>query len=470
MNIHYNSPRPFSVHLPIYNWLYPTFTEKVSSLKYANDSLFTRYLTNEPIKARSLYFHIPFCDTICSFCPFVKAGYKTEEAVDRYVNALINEIRHKGTFSKLTEIPIEVIFFGGGTPSLLTAQQIERIGKEIHNTFDTSHLREFSFEVEVKSITEDKLFAMRNIGVTHGRFGLQTFNQKYRDLFSLTATHDHIYKAIELLQKHLPFNSFDIIYGMNGQTDQEFISDVELAANTGFRNIDFYPLNNYVSQIRLHKAFAKNNLHLNDPFRKLDLNIMLRNKMKSLGYLPHNGHGFVKASNEELASNPVLSDNYTFHYHKHVYGLEDRDILGFGASAISTLNNYTIINSPERDTYTSSLTDGNLNYSIGKHEPNSKFEKGVSMHLPYFGVLNKSSIHWDKISDSIKSSLEYLIDLELVIDDGTTYKLSQDGWYWYVNLMYYLSSKNEQAAINSFIREVALEKGRMVELSEISFI
>src|SRR4051794_7991463 len=169
-------------------------------------------LANACSKSRALYFHIPFCDTICNFCPFTRGKYTDRGVIDAYFESLLLEIRMKADLADLKKVPIRAIFFGGGTPSLLNPDQIHRIGELIHNAFDLSDLKEFSFEIEVKSITRARADAMRAIGVTHPRFGLQTFSPKWRDMFELTASLSQLYDATSLLKTIFPFQTFDILY------------------------------------------------------------------------------------------------------------------------------------------------------------------------------------------------------------------------------------------------------------------
>src|SRR4051794_41395767 len=104
--------------LPFYNWIYPiggqaseTHTGRTAEEVFGRIS---------PAQSRALYVHVPFCDTICTFCPFVRAAEHDREVISEYVDALVKEIRLKGEIPQLTSTPIGAVFFGGGTPSFLT--------------------------------------------------------------------------------------------------------------------------------------------------------------------------------------------------------------------------------------------------------------------------------------------------------------------------------------------------------------
>ena len=224
-----NSLVKFDRQFPIYNFFFQGHGKERESTALVEILESAQEIT----RARALYFHIPFCDTICNFCPFTRGKYSSRDVIDQYFDALLSEIRMKSEAVNLKRVPISSIFFGGGTPSLLDPDQILRIGEVIHRTFDLSQLREFSFEIEVKSLTPERAQAMRAIGVSHPRFGLQTFSPKWRDLFDLTASLQQINDATALLKETFPFQTFDILYGMSGQDEEELIADLQAAVAMG---------------------------------------------------------------------------------------------------------------------------------------------------------------------------------------------------------------------------------------------
>lgn len=313
---------PFNMQYPVYNFFFP------NSGVPAHHRDFEKILSaaNVVVRKRALYIHIPFCDTICSFCPFTRGRVKDPNIIELYVQALINEIELKCKLFSLDSAPINAIFFGGGTPSMMSADQIIRIGTVLQRNFDLSKVKEFSFEIEVKSLTQEKAKAMQSIGVTHPRFGLQTFSQKWRDLFTLTATLDQIKCSIDILSKIFSTVSFDILYGMSGHTEEELLQDLTLACNTGVSNIDIYPIDNIMTQPALHKALTALNYTPMSATRKFAMNMLVDGYMRSRGYMPHNGHGYRRVGGEHVTQDIVYT-GYSFEYHEHVYGYQDHDLI-----------------------------------------------------------------------------------------------------------------------------------------------
>jgi coproporphyrinogen III oxidase-like Fe-S oxidoreductase len=371
----------FDTFLPMYNWIYPLSGKP--SLRFSHEKSSQVFSCVPPSRSRALYFHIPFCETICSFCPFVRGRYRDGSEVDSYVDALLREIEFKSRFRTLTEIPIGAIFFGGGTPSLLEPHHIRRIGKALRAHFDLGSLREFSFEFEVKSARVDRMEALAEIGVTHARYGLQTFSPAYRDLFHLTATLEQIRAATERMRAVFPYISCDILYGMNGQTEEELLQDVEEACGLGIRNLDFYPINNLVTQPELHKSFRLENKPTLSGLTKYYMRLVLREALLEKGFLPHNGHGWVRVPPEEIARDPVVTDSYSFVYHEHMLGYPDYDLLGFGTNAASSFANFCVFNPASRDAYVQSLSDGHLPVKVTEHEHAVDACRPLALALPY---------------------------------------------------------------------------------------
>ena len=464
MKLYKDTALKFDSFMPIYNWFYPLSNAPLSHIDCSQPLAVFDQLSTSQVRKRAVYLHIPFCDTICSFCPFVRGKFTNYDTVKRYTKALIKEIQIKSKYKSISSVPIGSIFIGGGTPSILDPEDIRDIGHTLKECFDLSGMEEFSCEMEVKSVTEEKNEAFKSIGVTHARFGLQTFNSKYRDLFTLTATLEQTYSAIDSLKKTFPFVSFDMLYGMHGQTEEEFVQDIHHAVETGANNIDFYPINNLMTQVSLHSSFNKKGLQPTSGLTKYYMNMLLREYMRSNQYLPHNGHGYVRVTRAQASENPVLTDTYSFKYHDYVYGYSDHELIGFGANAISSLNNFSFFNTASREGYIKSLLADNVwDFSIGMHSSITDASKPVILRLPYHGRIERSKVDWQHVHPATLQALSDLIDCGLVVESADSYQISRDGWYWYVNMMYFLSPPDEKREIEKFINKKKHDRRRSLE-------
>ncbi|MBX8554153.1 radical SAM protein [Pseudomonas cichorii] len=458
---------PFDIQYPVYNFFYPNSGIAVEKASIAN----IIENSSKNAKYRAIYIHIPFCDTLCSFCPFTRGRVTDSNIIELYVQALINEIQWKAQEYNLSQPPINAIFFGGGTPSMMSAEQIERVGHVLHKNFNLTHVKEFSFEIEVKSLTQEKAQAMRQIGVTHPRFGLQSFSKKWRDIFTLTATLEQIYNSLNILSKKFDNISVDILYGMSGHTEEELISDLKHASDTGVSNIDIYPMDNIMTQPALHRTLKKLNHLPTSATRKLSMNVLADTYLRSRGYMPHNGHGYRNVGIEEV-KNDIVIDTYRFEYHEHVYGYQDHDLLGFGVSAISSLNGAKLINTNQRSKYISQFTQNNNpenTFHVTQHSSELDLLRPLALRLPYFGSVDKSRMRYDSIPAESKLKIEQLKNAGLIIENSHQLNLTKTGWHNYVNLMYYLLPDIEQHALDNFIAEQLTESARDITKNEILF-
>ncbi len=451
----------FDRQFPIYNFFFP------NQGKERSQHTFTQIWTEAQrhVRSRALYFHIPFCDTICNFCPFTRGKYSDRAVIDRYFDALLAEIRMKADLVDLTSVPIGAIFFGCGTPSLLDPDQIVEIGRLIRKTFDLSGLREFSFEVEVKSLTRERADAMWEIGVTHPRFGLQTFSQKWRDTFDLTATLSQIHEAAALLKEKFPFQTFDILYGMSGQDEDELIADLTEAVRLGTTNVDIYPIDNIVTQVGLHAKLGTANAIPTSAMRKFSMNVLVDQFMRHAGFMPHNGHGYVRAP----VTSAVVSDAYSFVYHEHVYGYHDFDVLGFGVNAISSTIGHVTTNTHSRKVYAEKLSLGTIPCETSEHDYSLDYARPLVLRLPYHGHVEKHHLVWDRIHPEVLAKLGQLKDEGLVIEEETSLSLTKLGWYWYVDMMYFLMPKADQLLMNAMVAEKLKDPGRSFTKRELLY-
>ncbi len=166
-----------------------------------------------------IYIHIPFCKSRCSYCDFATDVYKDNQRVERYVDALISEITRFECATLQNLDKIDTIYFGGGTPSLLTPAQLERIISAIHGTFSVPGSAEFTLEMNPATVSLNDLKAFRSLGVNRASFGVQTFNDRALKILARGHSANDARKTFELLRRAKFENiSFDLIGGLPSQT------------------------------------------------------------------------------------------------------------------------------------------------------------------------------------------------------------------------------------------------------------
>jgi oxygen-independent coproporphyrinogen III oxidase len=185
-----------------------------------------------------IYIHIPFCKSRCSYCDFATGIYESEIAA-RYVEALVREI----AASPYRSQRVDTVYFGGGTPSMLSPTQIERIMETVADSFAVDSAAEVTMEINPGSVTEQQLIAFKNTGVNRASFGAQTFDDRELAKLGRSHTSADTLKTFEALRAAGFANiNFDLIAGLPGQTIFGWQRNVELAFALKPEHLSFYLL------------------------------------------------------------------------------------------------------------------------------------------------------------------------------------------------------------------------------------
>ena len=188
----------------------------------------------------ALYLHIPFCTQRCVYCDFYFVT--TEKTHGRFVEAMQAEIAHYAqTYAK--QEPVETIYFGGGTPSLLTLEEINTLLDAIHRRFDTSAVRETTLEMNPEDVDLDYLRGLRALGVDRLSIGIQSFFED--DLRFMNRAHGVAEaEAIVPLARKAGFDNFsiDLIFGLPDQPPEYWAANLQKAVGLDVPHLSTYSL------------------------------------------------------------------------------------------------------------------------------------------------------------------------------------------------------------------------------------
>jgi len=174
---------------------------------------------------KSLYIHIPFCDQICSYCDFPKVFTKYQN-VDAYLDALITELEiYRQTVDTKN---LKTIYLGGGTPTAMSSDQLERLFSYLQSFICFDKLIEVSIEANPDSLADDaKLTVLKQSGVTRVSLGVQTFNADHLQILERTHSKADVVTLVEKLAE-LGFEvNVDLIYAIPTQTVADFEQDLD---------------------------------------------------------------------------------------------------------------------------------------------------------------------------------------------------------------------------------------------------
>lgn len=185
-----------------------------------------------------IYIHIPFCRKACHYCNF---HFSTQtQHINAFVEALLIEIELRGNY---ISSPIQTIYFGGGTPSLLSAEQIITIVQKLQTNFDLTQLEEFTLEANPDDISSDNLLLWKNMGVNRLSLGIQSFQNEALAWMNRAHEVNQSHQAIQMAQ-YAGFNniSIDLIYGTPHYTKEHLLADLKIIEEYKIPHVSCYAL------------------------------------------------------------------------------------------------------------------------------------------------------------------------------------------------------------------------------------
>ncbi len=237
-----------------------------------------------------LYIHIPFCAKRCLYCDFFSnTDMRYKEA---YIRAIIEEMKQRQLY--IEGEPIETIYFGGGTPSQLTAADFELIFETIYQLFDTTSCQEITLEANPDDMTADYIKSIRTLPFNRISMGVQSFQEK--DLRFLNRRHNsqQAKQAVALCQEQGITNiSIDLIYGLPGQTLEEWERNLEEAIRLQIPHISAYHLI-YEEGTALYKLMEAGKITPVEEELSVTLFSTLIDKLTEAGYLHYEISNFAR--------------------------------------------------------------------------------------------------------------------------------------------------------------------------------
>ena len=187
-----------------------------------------------------LYVHIPYCVRKCNYCDFCSLPNGRCDVPTEYTDALVSEIlsyKDKGIGI------LDTVYFGGGTPSLLSPSELQKIMDSISTTFRISHNAEITFEANPGTLTRDKAMAFKSCGFNRVSLGLQSIHEKEMKKLGRIHTYQDFLTTFSLLREVGFANiSVDLMYGIPYQTKESFAESVRALVSLSPEHISTYGL------------------------------------------------------------------------------------------------------------------------------------------------------------------------------------------------------------------------------------
>jgi coproporphyrinogen III oxidase-like Fe-S oxidoreductase len=206
-----------------------------------------------------LYLHIPFCRKRCHFCYFRVYTDKNANEVEDYLDVLAREMELYAELPAIAGRQLNFVYFGGGTPSFLSTRQLQTLVNRLTTVMPWEKAEEITFECEPGTLTEAKLSAIRNMGVTRLSLGIENFDDRILELNGRAHRSSEIYRAYEFARRlDFPQINVDLIAGMLGESDANWRACIEDVLKLSPDSITVYqmelPFNTAISHDLLKKT------------------------------------------------------------------------------------------------------------------------------------------------------------------------------------------------------------------------
>lgn len=190
---------------------------------------------------RVIYVHTPYCDKICSFCNLNREQLKG--SLDEYADYLVSEFEKYGKYKYVSSKSFNVIFFGGGTPTVYKTYQLEKILKSVRENIDLVNDYEFTLETTLHNLNDEKIKILNRYGVNRLSVGIQSFSEVGRKFYNRTYGEKEVLRKMKKLKEKFDGEvCIDIIYNYPNQSVEEVVKDAKIIKKLDLGSSSFYSL------------------------------------------------------------------------------------------------------------------------------------------------------------------------------------------------------------------------------------
>lgn len=328
---------------------YPTAPQFHTNITH-NDWEIALEKSNKSIKNISLYFHIPFCQSLCFFCGCNMQVTRNQSLVENYLAHLFKEmeiITGKLDSSKT----VSQIHFGGGTPNFLNSHQILLLGEKINSIFNLSNQVEFSCEIDPRTLSINQVEALVKIGINRVSIGIQDFDKKVQERVNRINSFSQVKKVQAWFLKFgIDKFNFDLIYGLPLQSLNSFSKTLDKVIELNPSRIASYNFA-YLPWLKPHHKLINEN-DLPPAKTKIKLLELIIQTLSQNGYTYIGMDHFAKNDDELI----IAQQNGTLQRNFQGYSTQkETDLFAFGVSSISSFGGAFFQNYKEISSYTSNL-------------------------------------------------------------------------------------------------------------------
>lgn len=311
---------------------------------------------NETQRDLSLYYHLPFCESLCWFCGCTTVITTDHSRSENYLNHIDREMdlmrEHLNPNRKVVQVHL-----GGGTPTFLQPDELRRLGNHIRERFQFAEGVEAGAEIDPRRITRDSIQALKDAGFNRASMGVQDHNPEVQKAIHRIQPYEMTKQAIDWLRE-CDFESLnvDLIYGLPHQTVQSFEKTLDDTLKLQPDRLAVFSYA-HVPWIKPAQKIMQDRMQLPSPETKLELLKLTIEKLTAEGYVYIGMDHFAKEDDELTIAQRTKTLQRNFQGYSTRGGV---DIYAFGMSSISQSQDAYWQNIKELPDYLKSVDDGNL--------------------------------------------------------------------------------------------------------------
>lgn len=350
-------------------------------------------------KKAGIYIHIPFCESRCIYCGFYSTTHNSLQ--HRYTDTLLKEMELRRN-ELGNNCSIDTIYIGGGTPSVLQANELQRILATVNDTFSVK-AREITIEMNPDDITPELVAKVKAMGVNRISMGVQTFSDQRLRFIRRRHTSLQAMKAVEIVRNAGIDNvSIDLMFGFPGETVEDWQQDVEQALALAPSHISAYSLM-FEEETPLYHMLKLGKVKQIDEETSLAMYTLLTNRLKA------NGYEHYEISNYALPGCRSIHNSSYWH---------DTPYLGFGASAHSYTGNKRSWNVENIKEYIEAIEQCTLPSTAEEIDADTHYNDLITTALRTCEGLDLSMISDSYKAYAIKNAEENILNGLLELKDG----------------------------------------------------
>ncbi len=399
----------------------PRYTSYPTAVQFSEDYTEDDYrrnieLSNQSNRDLSLYFHLPFCDTICYYCACNKIITKDRSKADPYLQHLHKEIAMQGAlFDKSRKV--NQLHWGGGTPTFISHEQMRELMDvtRTHFNLHDDDSGEYSIEIDPREVTADSIALLRDIGFNRMSLGVQDFNPEVQQAVNRIQSEQQTLGALQAAREQgFKSISVDLIYGLPLQTVDSFGKTLQRIIDISPDRISVF---NYAHLPQLFKPQRRiNEDELPSAAMKLDILKATIEQLNDAGYVYIGMDHFAKPDDELTIAQQQGKLYRNFQgYATHA----DCDLVGLGITSIGTVGRSFAQNVKTMDEYIERIDNDQLAVFRGVEiDDDDIIRRQVIMQLICHFKLNMKTFANDNNIDFNSYFADELKRLQAMRDDG----------------------------------------------------